>query len=53
MNRTYAEYVGDTPPARTTVQPAVSDPSSREADENGRYGTLEQISIVAVRGSTP
>jgi hypothetical protein len=44
--------MGDTPPAWTTVQPAASAPEeSREPDDKGRYGTLEQIPIVAVRGS--
>lgn len=53
MNATYELYVGDTPPARTTVQQAASAPGAREPDEDGRFGTLEQISIVAVRSSTP
>lgn len=53
MNETYASYVGDTPPARTTVQQAVSAPGAREPDEEGRFGALEQVSIVAVRSPTP
>ncbi len=53
MNETYALYVGDTPPARTTVQQTASAPGAREPDEDGRFGALEQISIVAVRPSNP
>ncbi len=53
MNEIYAQYVGDTPPTRTTVQQTVSDPRAREPDEKGRYATLEQISIVAVRPVKP
>jgi enamine deaminase RidA (YjgF/YER057c/UK114 family) len=49
MNEVYAQYMGDTPPARTTIQNAASDPAAREPDEKGRYGMREQISLVAVR----
>ena len=49
MNEIYAQYMGDTPPARTTIQNAPSDPAAREPDEQGRYGMREQISLVAVR----
>ena len=47
MNRVYAEYFPKTPPARTTVQQIV--PAKREADTRGRWPTLEQISIIAVK----
>jgi enamine deaminase RidA (YjgF/YER057c/UK114 family) len=49
----YAEYAGPTPPARTTVQQVAPNPASRLADDRGRYGTLEQISLIAVRGAAP
>jgi reactive intermediate/imine deaminase len=47
MNRVYAEYFSKAPPARTTVQQL--SPGKREADARGRWPTLEQISIIAVR----
>ena len=47
MNRVYAEYFSKTPPARTTVQQLA--PGKREADAKGRWPTLEQISIIAVK----
>jgi reactive intermediate/imine deaminase len=48
MNKTYAEYFSATPPTRTTVQqyPSVGE---RKGDERGRWPTLEQISIIAVK----
>jgi reactive intermediate/imine deaminase len=47
MNGVYAEYFGATPPARTTIQQAA--PLKRAANAKGRWPTLEQISIVAVK----
>jgi enamine deaminase RidA (YjgF/YER057c/UK114 family) len=47
MNGVYAEYFGATPPARTTVQQIA--PGKREAGAKGRWPTLEQISIIAVK----
>jgi enamine deaminase RidA (YjgF/YER057c/UK114 family) len=47
MNGVYAQYFTQAPPARTTVQQ--HPPAPREPDAEGRYPTLEQISIVAVR----
>jgi 2-iminobutanoate/2-iminopropanoate deaminase len=47
MNGVYAQYFTQAPPARTTVQQL--PPAPREPDAEGRYPTLEQISIVAVR----
>jgi len=47
MNKVYAEYLGALPPARTTVQQLA--PGERKADGRGRWPTLEQISIVAVK----
>jgi reactive intermediate/imine deaminase len=48
MNKAYAEYFSKNPPTRTTVQqyPALSEP---KADDRGRWPTLEQISIIAVK----
>ena len=45
----YAEYFEGPPPARTVVQQVAAKPQSREPDDRGRYGTLEQISLIAVR----
>ncbi|HXB67253.1 MAG TPA: RidA family protein [Candidatus Acidoferrales bacterium] len=47
MNGVYAEYFPTEPPARTTVQQLV--PGKRQADARGRWPTLEQISMIAVR----
>ena len=48
MNGVYAEYFkAGAPPARTTVQQLA--PAPRDADQRGRYPTLEQISIIAVK----
>ena len=47
MNGVYAEYFGQAPPARTTIQQIA--PGSRAANAKGRYPTLEQISIIAVK----
>jgi len=47
MNRVYAEYFSKAPPARTTVQQLA--PGKREGDAKGRWPTLEQISIIAVK----
>jgi enamine deaminase RidA (YjgF/YER057c/UK114 family) len=47
MNGVYAEYFKGTPPARTTVQQTA--PGPRTTDQKGRYPTLEQISIIAVK----
>ena len=47
MNSVYAEYFPAAPPARTTVQQIA--PMNRQPDGKGRWPTLEQISIVAVR----
>ena len=47
MNGVYAEYFKGAPPARTTVQQIA--PGPRAPDQKGRYPTLEQISIVAVK----
>jgi reactive intermediate/imine deaminase len=47
MNRVYAKYFKTPYPARTTVQQI--EPRGREADEEGRFPTLEQVSLIAVR----
>lgn len=48
MNRIYAQYFAEgQKPARTTVEQR--KPGSRDPDAEGRYPTLEQISLVAVR----
>ncbi|HLJ17281.1 MAG TPA: RidA family protein [Bryobacteraceae bacterium] len=47
MNAVYAEYFPNTPPARTTVQQIPA--REPKADKRGRWPTLEQISIVAVK----
>ncbi len=47
VNEVYAEYLGAVPHARTTVQQV--EPVDRTPDEKGRYPTLEQISLIAVK----
>ena len=43
----YAQYFGPTPPARTAVQQIA--PTKREADQEGHFPGLEQVSFIAVR----
>jgi enamine deaminase RidA (YjgF/YER057c/UK114 family) len=48
MNKIYAEYFSDgVKPARTTVQQV--KPGNRQPDLDGKYSTLEQISLIAVQ----
>jgi 2-iminobutanoate/2-iminopropanoate deaminase len=47
MNGVYSQYFNKIPPTRTTVQQVA--PGDRGPNEEGRYPTLEQISLVAVR----
>ena len=47
MNGVYAEYFPSAPPARTTVQQLA--PGKRQADAKGKWPTLEQISMIAVK----
>ncbi|HEX8984179.1 MAG TPA: RidA family protein, partial [Bryobacteraceae bacterium] len=50
MNRVYAQYFGEAPPTRTTVQqlPPVAE---RKANDKGAWPPLEQISFIAVKRS--
>jgi reactive intermediate/imine deaminase len=50
MNGVYGQYFKEIPPTRTTVQ-QVAPMADRGPRENGRYPTLEQVSIVAVRAA--
>ncbi|MEZ5391981.1 MAG: RidA family protein [Bryobacterales bacterium] len=45
----YGEYFESAPPARAVLQQAEPNPASRQPGRGGRYGTLEQISLIAVR----
>jgi reactive intermediate/imine deaminase len=47
MNRVYAQYFPDIPPARTTV--AQVAPTERKPGNADTYPTLEQISLIAVK----
>ena len=47
MNKTYAQYFAGAPPTRTTVQQYPA--ADRKANEQERWPTLEQISIIAVK----
>ncbi|MCX6623217.1 MAG: RidA family protein, partial [Acidobacteria bacterium] len=47
MNKVYAQYFKDSPPARTTIQQY--PPAERKADENERWPVIEQISLIAVK----
>jgi len=48
MNRVYGQYFpGGVLPTRTTIQQML--PGERKADAEGRWPTLEQISIIAVK----
>ena len=48
----YVQYFGPVMPARTTIQQIA--PTKREADREGHFPGLEQVSFIAVRTkSTP
>ncbi len=47
MNRIYALYFKEAPPARTTVQPL--PPVERKPDAEGRWPKLVEISLIAVK----
>lgn len=47
VNEVYKLYFPDLPPARTTVQQLA--PTERKPRSNGRWPTLEQISLIAVK----
>jgi reactive intermediate/imine deaminase len=49
MNRIYARYFSDAPPARTTV--AQIAPADRTPPDSDTYPALEQISLIAVKGT--
>jgi enamine deaminase RidA (YjgF/YER057c/UK114 family) len=48
MNSVYGEYFTSVPPTRTTVE-QIPPTKERHGDDRGRWPTLEQISIVAVK----
>jgi len=48
LTKVYQKYFGNTLPAQTIVQQL--KPGDRKADEEGHYPTLEQVSLVAIRG---
>jgi len=47
MNKTYAQYFTGAPPTRTTLQQFPS--GERKANDQDRWPTLEQISLIAVK----
>jgi hypothetical protein len=47
MNGLYAKYFDGLKPARTTVQQL--PPGDRKSNAEGRYSTLEQISLIAIK----
>jgi reactive intermediate/imine deaminase len=47
MNKTYAQYFSGAPPTRTTLQQFPS--AERKANDQDRWPTLEQISLIAVK----
>jgi reactive intermediate/imine deaminase len=49
MNKVYAKYFSEIPPARTTVQQLA--PVERKRSEKDTYPEIEQISLIAVRSS--
>jgi reactive intermediate/imine deaminase len=50
MNKIYAQYFKGALPTRTTVQQV--EPTQRKPNEEGRYPTLEQISLIAIKPSS-
>lgn len=51
MNALYAKYFDGLKPARTTVQQL--PPGDRKPNAEGRYPTLEQISLIAIKPGGP
>jgi enamine deaminase RidA (YjgF/YER057c/UK114 family) len=51
MNGLYAKYFDGLKPARTTVQQL--PPGDRKPNAEGRYSTLEQISLIAIKPGGP
>lgn len=51
FDEVYAQYFGDPPPARTTVQQIA--PAERKPDQEGHYPDLEQVSLIAIRNRNP
>jgi len=49
MNAVYATYFKESPPTRTTLQQVPSVGEARTAGGPGKYPTLEQISLIAVK----
>lgn len=47
MNKTYGQYFTAAPPTRTTVQQF--PPAERKANDQDRWPTLEQVSLIAVK----
>ncbi len=47
MNAVYAQYFGQVPPARTTIQQIA--PGERKPNPRGQYPALEQISLIAIK----
>jgi len=48
FTKVYERYFGKTLPAQTVVQQLA--PGDRKANEEGHYPTLEQVSLIAIRG---
>ena len=46
----YVQYFGDFMPARTVIQQLV--PGDRKPDNEDHYPDLEQVSLIAVRGTS-
>ena len=51
MNKIYAKYFKDRPPARTTIQQVKS--VDRSPNSEGVYPEIEQISLIAFRSVNP
>ena len=48
MNKVYAKYFDKgAPPTRTTIQQV--EAADRKPDDEGRFPTLEQVSLIAIR----
>ena len=49
MNKGYGTYFHEAPPTRTTIQQVPTLGTARTAGGPGKYPTLEQISLIAVK----
>jgi len=50
FDEVYGQYFAQVPPARTIVQQIAA--AGRQADKDDHYPDLEQVSLIAIRGTS-